>query len=459
MLRRLAALGKSRPLTTAGRVRQSHSPTSRALMQQPFTCDQGHRWELPSSPADATLDGAPPCPTCGAPGRAARTDGATAPTLDGAPTISATTDVIHVPGYEIIRELGRGGMGVVYLARQVKLNRLVALKMVLSGAHAGERERVRFLAEASAVAKLRHANIVQIHEIGEVDGRPFFSLEYVDGGSLADKLSGTPLPARDAAALMIPIARATQAAHDAGIVHRDLKPANVLLAGSGKIDPTGPMGAMAPILKASPKLTDFGLAKSLDSADGPTQTGAVLGTPSYMAPEQAQGHSRNIGPAVDIYALGAILYELLTGRPPFRAETPLDTIMQVVSQEPVPPRQLQPKCPRDLETIALRCLQKEPRKRYARARECADELQRFVNGEPIHARPVGPVGRAWRWAKRNKAVAALLAILFLVMSGGLVATSALLVRAHREHKKAVAQEARAKANLLTAVDAVNRMMT
>jgi tetratricopeptide (TPR) repeat protein len=447
-------------------------------MQHPFICEHGHRWELPAGPADATLDGAPPCPTCGAPGRAARANGTTAPTLDSASPEVAAPAGTQVPGYEIVRELGRGGMGVVYLARQVSLGRLVALKMVLSGAHAGERERKRFHAEAGAVAKLKHANIVQIHEIGDVDGRPFFSLEFVDGGSLADRLTGTPLPAREAATLLIPIARAAQAAHDEGIVHRDLKPANVLLA-DGK--QTGP------IVDATPMLTDFGLAKSVGSADGPTQSGAILGTPSYMAPEQAQGHSRDVGPPVDIYALGAILYELLTGRPPFRAETPLDTVMQVVTQEPVPPRQLQPKCPRDLETIALKCLQKEPRKRYATAGDLADDVQRFLNGEPIHARPVGPFGRAWRWAKRNKAVAALLAILFIVMSAGLVVTSALLVRAHREHQKAVtqeaaaktqeaaakiqeaaaktqeaaakAQEARAKANLLRAVDAVNRMMT
>jgi tetratricopeptide (TPR) repeat protein len=421
-------------------------------MNQPFTCEKGHRWELASGPADVTLDGAPPCPSCGEPGRAIQ-----ATSADTTPTAPTSLSAVHVPGYEILRELGRGGMGVVYLARQVNLNRLVALKMVLSGAHAGERERVRFQAEAGSVAKLRHPNIVQIHEIGEVDGRPFFSLEYVDGGSVADKLTGTPIPARDAASLMIPIARATQAAHDAGIVHRDLKPANVLLA--GRTDAKKPMGPAGPLLEATPKLTDFGLAKSLDSTDGPTQTGAVLGTPSYMAPEQAQGHSRNIGPAVDVYALGAILYELLTGRPPFRAETPLDTIMQVVTQEPVPPRQLQPKCPRDLETIALKCLQKEPRKRYGTAGEVADDLQRFLDGEPIRARPVGPLGRAWRWAKRNKAVAALVAALFLVLIAALVVTSALLVRANREHTRAVAQEARAKANLLKAIEAVDRMMT
>jgi serine/threonine-protein kinase len=268
-----------------------------------------------------------------------------------------------IPGHEIHKELGRGAMGVVYRARQTSLNRLVALKVILAGGHAGPDERARFRREAEAVARLQHPNVVQIHEVGEHGGTPFISLEFVAGGSLDKKINGTPLPASQAAQLVETLAGAVHAAHEQGIIHRDLKPANVLLTVDG-----------------TPKVTDFGLAKRLPgqaagsagepaalATDGQTQSGAIVGTPSYMAPEQAGGKSKDIGPAADVYALGAILYELLTGRPPFRAETPLDTILQVVSTDPVPPRRLQAKVPRDLETICLKCLQKEKSKRYGSA--------------------------------------------------------------------------------------------
>src|SRR5262245_4003610 len=245
-----------------------------------------------------------------------------------------------VPGYDILGELGRGGMGVVYKARQVGLNRLVALKMVLAGGYAGPEALARFRSEAEAIAALQHPNIVQIHEVGESGGLPYFSLEYCPGGSLAQKLDGTPLPPKQAAELVETLARAMHAAHQAGVVHRDLKPANVLLAADG-----------------TPKVTDFGLAKRLDTGDGPTKSGAVMGTPSYMAPEQA-ADGKAVGPAADVYALGAILYELLTGRPPFRAATSLDTILQVVSEDPVPPSRLNAQAPRDLETACLKCLEK-----------------------------------------------------------------------------------------------------
>ncbi len=258
-------------------------------------------------------------------------------------------DGLAPPGYEILSELGRGGMGVVYKARQIALNREVALKMILSGAHAGEEEMARFQTEAEAIARLRHPGIVQIHEIGADEGRPFFSLEFCAGGSLERKLAGKPLPPREAADLVEQLARAMHAAHQAEVIHRDLKPANVLLAADG-----------------TPKITDFGLAKKLDEA-GQTHTGSVMGTPSYMAPEQAEG-KKDIRPAADIYALGAILYKCLTGRPPFKAETTFDTILQVVSDEPIPPRQLNARVPRDLQTICLKCLHKEPRKRYPSAR-------------------------------------------------------------------------------------------
>jgi WD40 repeat protein len=294
-----------------------------------------------------------------------------------------------VPGYEILGELGRGGMGVVYQARQTGLKRLVALKMILAGGHAGEQEVARFRAEAEAVARLQHPNIVQIHEVGEAEGRPFFSLEYVEGGNLADRLKGTPLPPRQAAELVQTLARAVQAAHQAGIIHRDLKPANVLLTRDGQ-----------------PKITDFGLAKQLDTGQRHTQSGAIVGTPSYMAPEQAEAKGKEIGPAADIYALGAILYELLTGRPPFKAATPLDTLLQVVSEEPAPPSQLQSRVPRDLETICLKCLEKVPARRYGSGQVLADDLGRFLAGEPIAARPVGRAEKLWRWCQRNPRLAA-----------------------------------------------------
>jgi tetratricopeptide (TPR) repeat protein/WD40 repeat protein len=309
--------------------------------------------------------------------------------------------------YEILGELGRGGMGVVYRARQQGLNRLVALKMILAGEHAGSQHLARFRAEAEAVARLQHPNVVQVHEVGEQDGRPFFSMEFVEGGSLAGKLAGTPQPARPAAELVEVLARAIQAAHQRGIVHRDLKPANILLAADG-----------------TPKISDFGLAKKLDEAAGQTASGAILGTPSYMAPEQASGGKRPVGPAADVYALGAILYELLTGRPPFKAETTFDTLRQVLTEEPVPPRRLNGKVPRDLETICLKCLLKEPRKRYPSAAELADDLGHFLAGEPITARPVRVWEKGWKWARRRPAAALLLvAVLLLVAAsvGGLFA--------------------------------------
>jgi WD40 repeat protein len=289
-----------------------------------------------------------------------------------------------VPGYEILGELGRGGMGVVYKARHVVLRRVVALKMILAGGHADAADRARFRGEAEAVARLQHPNIVQIHEVGEVGGLPYFSLEFCSGGSLADRLDGTPLSPGQAAQLIATLARAMQAAHEARVVHRDLKPANVLLAADG-----------------TPKVTDFGLAKRLDGVVGHTASGAIMGTPSYMAPEQAAGKSKRVGPAADVYALGAILYELLTGRPPFNATTPLDTLLQVLTEEPVPPRQLEPKLPRDLATICLKCLQKEPGKRYASAEALAEDLRRFLATEPVLARPVGGFERGWRWVKRR----------------------------------------------------------
>ena len=297
-----------------------------------------------------------------------------------------------ISGYEILGELGRGGMGVVYRARQVRLNRACALKMILGGAHASPEAATRFLAEAEAVARLQHANIVQIHHIGEADGLPFFELEYVDGGSLDRRLNGTPWPARRAAELIEPLARGVAEAHRQGIVHRDLKPGNVLLAADG-----------------TPKITDFGLAKSLAADSGLTRTDSIMGSPGYMAPEQAEGKTKQVGPLADVYALGAILYELLTGGPPFRGTTALEILDQVKNAEPVPPSRLVPGLPRDVETIALKCLQKEPEKRYDSATALAEDLRRFLGGEPIVARPVPIWERGWRWCRRNPLVAGSLA--------------------------------------------------
>jgi tRNA A-37 threonylcarbamoyl transferase component Bud32/tetratricopeptide (TPR) repeat protein len=313
------------------------------------------------------------------------------------PVPTAVLDLGTIPGYEILSELGRGGMGIVYKARQIKLKRLVALKMILSGAHAGPQEVARFCREAETVARLQHPNVVQVYEVGEQYGRSYLVLELIEGESLDRKLAGTPQPAHMAAQLVEVLARAMHVAHQQGIIHRDLKPANVLLTADG-----------------TPKITDFGLARKLGETPH-TRSGAILGTPSYMAPEQARGKNKEVGPAADIYALGAILYELLTGRPPFKAVIPLDTVLQVISEDPVPPRMLQPGTPRDLQTICLKCLQKESRRRYVTADELAADLRRFLQGQPIRARSVGKAERLWRWCRRNPAVAGLTAAVFAIL--------------------------------------------
>jgi len=306
----------------------------------------------------------------------------------------------EVPGYEILGRLGEGGMGVVYKARQRGLNRPVAIKMIIGGLQARADFLARLRVEAEAVARLRHPNIIQIYEIGEVEGLPFVSLELLEGGDLDDYLAGTPQPGRSAAELMATLGRAVQAAHEAGIVHRDLKPGNVLFAADGV-----------------PKITDFGLAKLLESDSRQTQSGQIMGTPSYMAPEQASGHTRDVGPAADVYALGAILYEALTGRPPFKGETPMDTMRQVVHDEPVPPSRLVPRVARDLETICLKCLNKEPRGRYASAEELALDLDRFREGHTIRARRTPPWERGAKWARRRPGRAIALAFGLLALLG------------------------------------------
>jgi WD40 repeat protein len=372
------------------------------------------------------------------------------------------------PGYALLKEIGRGGMGVVYKARQLALGRVVALKMIRAGVHADEQQRARFRGEAEAVARLRHPNVVQIHEVGDHDGLPYLALEYVEGGTLTDALAGTPLPGAVAARLVETLAGAVEAAHRERIIHRDLKPANVLLVGTreeGQGAGQAKSGATSSLVPGPssliPKIADFGLAKRLDET-GETQSGAILGTPSYMAPEQARGKSKEAGPPIDVYALGAILYECLTGRPPFKADNPIDTLRQVIEDDPVSPRLLQPTVPRDLETVCLKCLQKEPHRRYASAQALAEDLRRFQEGRPVVARPVGVLGRLARWARRRPAAALASGLLFLVLVVGGLGSGAVWLwqraeedktRAEQEREKAENAEIEAKAARRSAEDA------
>jgi len=347
----------------------------------------------------------------------------------------------QIGAYTIEKVLGRGGMGIVYKAFQTKLGRPVALKMILGGAHVSEQVMSRFIAEAKAVAHLQHPNIVQIFEVGEHEGLPFFSLEYVNGPPLDKKLNGKPIAPDDAARWLIDICTAMQYAHDNGVLHRDLKPANVLSTKDG-------------ILKVS----DFGLAKRLeDNADSSsTREGTIMGTPNYMSPEQARGAIHELGPATDQYSLGAMLYEFLTGRPPFMAPKPLETIMQVINSEPIPPRQLQPKLPIDIETICMKALQKDPTKRYASCQELASDLKRFLNREPILARPVGRIEQAWRWYLRNRLVGnlALATAMGLVSVAGISSYAAYSLSAKNQALKESEQATKEQAGLAKKAESV-----
>jgi serine/threonine protein kinase len=419
-------------------------------------CPQGHRWETPADDAHPSATSVC-CPVCGVtveleaatlpPPLPAGPDSATLPppngivpgeTLSppGAVAGSATlpagdsrrpvSDDARAPaGYIIEKELGRGGMGVVYLARSVALEHPCALKMILAGVHSGDAEVERFRTEAQAIARMQHPGIVQVFEIGEHDGKPFMALEFCGGGSLDALLAKNPLAPKQAAKLVQTPAEAVHAAHQAKVIHRDLKPGNVLLTERGEA-----------------KVTDFGLAKKLDE-QGATRTGSVMGTPSYMPPEQAEG-KKDIGPAADVYALGAILYECLASRPPFRAATALDTILQVLTEEAVPVRQLNPQAPVDLETICGKCLQKDPGKRYDSALSLAEDLGRYQRGEPITARPVGRLERGWQWCRRNPAVASLLLLVAVLLLTGTGISTAFGVEASREAGRARDQEDRAK---------------
>ena len=300
--------------------------------------------------------------------------------------------------YELLEEIARGGMGVVYRARQVSLNRIVVLKMILAGNLASATDVERFYSEARAAGDLQHPNIVVIHEVGQHDGQHFFSMDYVDGPSLADTRVDGTWPPREAARLVRQIARAIHYAHTRGIIHRDLKPRNVLLTPDGQ-----------------PRVTDFGLAKRLHGTSGLTASGQILGTPSFMSPEQARGKVRGVGPRSDVYSLGAILYSLLTGRAPFSGSNPIEVIKRVIERDPTPPRRLKPQLDKDLETITLKCLQKDPDERYSSARELAEDLGRFLKNEPIRARPAGRSEKLWRWCRRKPLVASLIAATGLLL--------------------------------------------
>ena len=331
------------------------------------------------------------------------------PTIDQSSTSKASNkksravnwDKVRFFGdYELLEEIARGGMGVVFKAKQGNLNRIVALKMILAGNLATEQDVKRFYTEAEAAANLQNPNIVAIYEVGSHDGQHYYSMEFIEGRSLADVVRENPVPSRTAARYTKAIAEAIQYAHERGTLHRDLKPSNIL------IDE-----------KDQPRITDFGLAKQIHSDSNLTASGAVLGTPSYISPEQVAAKGIEIGPGTDVYSIGALLYELLTGRPPFKSDTPLQTIEQVLNREPAPPCLLNPAVPKDLETICLKCLRKEPKRRYATAGELADELQRFMSGQPIHARPVGRLERTVKWARRQPALAALAVLSVLAVIG------------------------------------------
>jgi eukaryotic-like serine/threonine-protein kinase len=317
-----------------------------------------------------------------------------------------------IPAYDVLEVIREGGMSVVYKARQRRLNRMVALKMIRGKEWSRPDHRARLQVEAEAAARLRHPNIVQIHEIGEVDGQPFLSLEFLEGGTLEDHLAGNPQPGRRAAELIATLARAIQAAHDVGIIHRDLKPSNVLFSSDG-----------------SPRIIDFGLAKRLESDSRQTESGQIMGTPCYMAPEQAMGKTKDVGPSADVYALGAMLYEMLTGRPPFKGQTPIDTIRQVVEDEVVPPTRLVPKVARDLETICLHCLNKEPSRRYRAASALADDLDRYLAGDSIRARRTPLWERGAKLARRRPMATALCTLSLFAALG--LSAAWMQDRAHR----------------------------
>ena len=344
-------------------------------------------------------------------------------------------------GYEILGIAGRGGMARVYRARHLKLGRTVALKMLPTDAE--ESLTARFIEEARSAASLQHPQVAAIFEVSSDEQQPFLAMEYASGGTLAQRLAGRPQPPREAVALLAGLARAVQHCHDHGIIHRDLKPANVLLVEEGE--------------SVAYKISDFGLAKRLDDDKGLTKTGEVMGTPAYMAPEQASGAFKGVGPAADIYSLGAMLYECLTGRPPFDGTDAMDIVLQVLADEPLRPRQLQPTLPRDLETICLKCLEKSPRRRYASALALAEDLERWLAGEPILARPAGLGERVWKWTCRRPWQATALAAGILLLAGSVTAAVMLDARA-RQIAEANRELEVANDELSTAKDETDRIL-
>jgi serine/threonine protein kinase/tetratricopeptide (TPR) repeat protein len=364
-------------------------------------------------------------------------DESAAPREGAGPTECARPrDLPQMASYELLELIGEGGMGVVYKARQRGLNRAVAIKMIRTDRRGSAERLARFRIEAEAVARLRHPNVVQIFEIGEAAGTPFVSLELLEGGSLDDRLQNTPQPGRAAAELLITLARAVQIAHDTGIIHRDLKPSNILFTQDG-----------------IPKITDFGLAKRLEADSRQTESGQIMGSPSYMAPEQARGEIKNVGPLADVYALGAILYEMLTARPPFKGETPIETVRQVIDDEVVPPSRLVSRIGRDLETICLQCLRKEPSRRYASASALADDLERFQSGRPIKARRTPFWERGGKLARRHPVAATSVSLFLLAMVG---LTVAWRVSSAREAQRRDALKSAAFRDLFTAQDWISQ---
>jgi eukaryotic-like serine/threonine-protein kinase len=361
-------------------------------MSMLLRCSMNHQWEVVASDLFPATLYPMVCPQCGQ--DTTDPQGLTTARINVDPLSPADNavstnagdgqELAVFPGYEVLSVLGRGAMGVVYKARQTGLDRFVALKVLPQGGQSDKESLQRFRTEARATAQLHHPNIVQIFDIGEQDALPYFSLEFVDGGSLAQKLRGQPQPPRQAVVMVETLARAIAVAHERGIVHRDLKPANVLLTAAGQ-----------------PKITDFGLAKLLGEQNRYTIHGAILGTPSYMAPEQARGNMKGICPATDVFSLGAILYEMLTGRPPFQGATIFDTMQQLMHDRPRPPRAFRPELPRDLERVTLKCLEKSPADRYPLASDMADDLRRFLSGQDVLARPMGIIQRSLGWVQRG----------------------------------------------------------